>query len=161
MTPRPSGLGRCQPAHSILLGTLVVAVADGLDAILFFGARGVRPMRIFQSIASGLLGPASFSGALPAALLGVALHVTVAAGIVTAYYFVSRRIVALRRHTLVWGPLYGLAAWTVMNFVIVPLSRVDRAAFTWPVVLNGLLIHALAIGPASAWFSRDPDQAAA
>ena len=161
MAPQPSGLGRSQPAYCILLGILVVAAADGMDAILFFGARGVSPTRIFQSIASGLLGRAAFSGALPAALLGVALHVTVAAGIVTTYFLVSCRIVALRRHTLVWGPLYGLAAWTVMNFVIVPLSRVNRAPFTWPVVLNGLLIHALAIGPASAWFSRDPDQSSA
>ena len=146
-----------RPWLSISYGTLTVAGLDALDAILFFGARGVSPTRIFQSIASGLLGRRAFSGGLPVAALGILLHVLVAFGIMGTYYLLSRRFRRLRSQPWLWGPIHGLAAWTVMNFVVVPLSLVTRAPFTWPVVLNGLLIHGLGVGPASAWFSREKE----
>jgi hypothetical protein len=48
--------------QAIALGTFVVGCADALDAMLFFGLRnGVAPGRIFQSIASGLLGQAAYA----------------------------------------------------------------------------------------------------
>ena len=40
-----------------LAGGLTVGTLDGLDAIVFFGSRGAIPHRIFQRIASGLIGP--------------------------------------------------------------------------------------------------------
>ena len=46
--------------RAILWGTLAVGTLDALDAIVFFGLRGVTPLRIFQSIASGLLGRAAY-----------------------------------------------------------------------------------------------------
>jgi len=48
--------------RAILSGGLVVGILDGLDAVIFFGLRGVRPIRIFQAIASGLLGMNLFDG---------------------------------------------------------------------------------------------------
>ena len=49
------------PGRAILYGTLVVVAIDLMDAIVFFGLRGVRPIRIFHSIAAGLLGRSAFS----------------------------------------------------------------------------------------------------
>ena len=69
--------------RAILFGTLAVGVLDLADALIFFGLRGARPIRIFQSIAAGLLGRASFSGGVPTALLGVILHFFIAFLIVT------------------------------------------------------------------------------
>jgi hypothetical protein len=81
--------------EAIALGTAIVGCADALDAILFFGLRnGVPPGRIFQSIASGLLGQASYAGGTPTVALGVLLHFTIACGIVTTYFLASRRIAA-------------------------------------------------------------------
>lgn len=52
---------RLSPARAIVYGGLVVGTLDILDAVIFFGLwRGVAPIRIFQSIASGLLGRAAF-----------------------------------------------------------------------------------------------------
>ena len=42
------------PLRAILLGGLIVGALDGLDAIIFFGLRGVSTIRIFQAIAAGL-----------------------------------------------------------------------------------------------------------
>ena len=81
------------PGRAVGYGALTVAVLDGLDAIVFFGLRGVSPTRIFQGIAAGLLGrQAAIQGGVATAMLGVALHFVVALGIVSTYYAASRKI---------------------------------------------------------------------
>jgi hypothetical protein len=145
---------RFRAVHAILYGTLVVGLLDGLDAIVFFGLRGAQPHRIFQSIASGLLGRDSFQGGAATAALGVALHFFIAFGIVLTYWLMSRRWTLLLRRPVVGGLLYGLAAYAVMNYVVIPLSAAARPAFSWPVFINGLLIHALGVGLPSALFVR-------
>lgn len=57
----PTSAGRT-PAVFILLGGLTVGLLDLIDAIVFFGMRGVAAIRIPQSIAAGLLGRAAFQG---------------------------------------------------------------------------------------------------
>ncbi len=96
-----------RPSRAIALSALTVGVLDGLDAIVFFGLRGVSPLRIFQAIAAGLLGRAAFRGGLPTAVLGTMLHFSIALAIVAVYYLVSRRIAALTRRPLMWGPSMG------------------------------------------------------
>src|SRR6187399_530889 len=94
--------------QAILYGTLVVGTLDALDAIVFFGLRsGAQPIRIFQGIASGLLGPAARQGGLKTAAVGVALHYFTAFGIVVTYFLVSRRVALLTRHAVICGLLYG------------------------------------------------------
>src|SRR5882762_4475274 len=53
---------------------LVSGVLDLSDALIFYGLRGVRPVLILQSIASGLLGRAAFSGGAASAVLGTLCH---------------------------------------------------------------------------------------
>lgn len=133
---------------AILAGTLIVGTLDALDAILVFGLRGgVTPARIFRGIAGGVLGSAAGSGGTPAALLGVVLHYTVALGIVTTYVLASRVLPALNRRPLLFGPLYGIAAYLVMNFVVIPLSAIGTfPRFNAFGTTNGVLIHILGVG---------------
>jgi len=146
---------RWTPAQAVLLGTLTVGTLDLLDALVFFGARGIAPIRIPQSIASGLLGLAAFDGGLPTAALGVLLHYFIALVIVSLYYLASRRWPVLTRHPLLCGALYGAVAYVVMTFVVVPLSAAPMKPPSLPVVIaNGLLIHILGIGIPSALFAR-------
>jgi hypothetical protein len=155
--PAPSmpALPALSPPRAILFGGLAVGVLDGMDAVLFFGARGVPAPRIFQGIASGLLGPASFRGGAATALLGVVLHFTIALGIVAVYVAASRRWTALARRPLAFGPLYGLAAYAVMNGIVLPLSAVAAGGpKPLPVLVNGLLIHMIGVGLPAALFAR-------
>jgi hypothetical protein len=148
--------GRLSARRAVLYGTLVVGTLDALDAIVFFGLRsGVRPIRIFQGIAYGLIGPAARQGGLATAALGVFLHYFIACGIVLTYFLVSRRVRLLTRHPVICGLLYGLAAYAVMNLVVLPLSKVGGPTLPPPPVLaNGLLIHMLGVGLPSALFAR-------
>jgi len=141
-------------AKAILYGTLVIGLLDALDAILFFGLRGAKPHRIFQSIASGLLGRESFQGGVPTVVLGVFLHFLIAFGIIATYWLVSRRWSLLIRRPVVCGLLYGVVAYGVMNLVVIPMSAAAKAPFSWPVLINGLTIHVLGVGLPSALFVR-------
>ncbi len=146
------------PARAIAYGGLTVGVLDGLDAIVFFGLRnGIGPLQIFKGIAGGLLGrEAAIAGGWPTALLGVALHFTIATTVVTVFYLASRRLPLLTRRPLVWGPLYGVVVYLTMNLVVVPLSALHGTGLphALPVLLNGILIHIIGVGTPSAWFAR-------
>lgn len=143
-------------AQALLFGTLTIGVLDALDAFVFFGLRGVSPIRILQSIASGVLGRAAYQGGIQTALLGALLHFVIAFGIMATYYVTSRFVSVLARRPWLFGPLYGIAAYAVMNLVVVPLSAaVVGSGPTPPAVLaNGLLIHMFGVGLPSALFTR-------
>ena len=140
--------------QALAYGTLVVGILDGLDALIFFGLRGAQPTRIFQGIASGLLGRSAFSGGLGTALLGVALHFFIAFLIVATFFVASRHIPMLRRSPVWSGLLYGVAAYLAMNFVVLPLSAAGRGPLAWPVVINGVLIHMFGVGLPASLFAR-------
>ncbi len=142
-------------ARAIIYGTLTVGILDITDAIVFFGLRnGVRPIRIFQSIAAGLLGRASFSGGVQTAILGGLLHFFIAFAIVTTFVLACERLPALRRHPIVYGLVYGVGVYVFMNFVVLPLSLAGRPTFVLPVVINGVLIHMFGVGLPSSLFAR-------
>jgi len=147
--------------RAIALGTAVVGTLDAIDAVVFFGLRGAAPVRIFQGIAAGLMGPSARSGGLPAAALGLVLHYTVAFGIVATYVLASRRLTLLTRRPVVCGALYGLGAYFFMNLVVIPLSAIgpQRLALAAPLV-NGLLIHVFGIGMPTAWFAKNSRESA-
>ena len=142
--------------QAVLSGTLVVGTLDALAAVVFFGLRsGAQPIRIFQGIASGLIGPAARQGGLETAALGVALHYLIACGIVLTYFLVSRRVRLLTRDPVICGLLYGLAAYAVMNLVVIPLSKIGGPTMPpLPVLANGLLIHMFGVGLPAALFAR-------
>jgi hypothetical protein len=141
-------------ARAIAWGGLTVAVLDGLDAVVFFGLRGVSPVRIFQAIAAGLLGSASFQGGLCTAGLGLALHLLIATTIVAVMCVAARMIPALLRRPLLTGCAYGVGVWLMMNFVVIPLSAIGSRSLTAPIVINGLLIHLVGVGIPAVLFAR-------
>jgi hypothetical protein len=150
----PVPLKRHRAFNVIVYGGLTAGALDALDAVTFFGLRGISPIRIFQHIASGLLGRASFSGGLKTVLLGLVLHFQIAFIIATVYYGASLVLPTLIRHPFVWGPIYGVVAYFMMNRVVIPLSAASHGPVSLPVLLNGLLIHALGVGLPIALFAR-------
>src|SRR5207249_2813469 len=108
--------------------------------------------RIFQSIATGLLGRAAFGGGLPTALLGAALHYGIALAIVTVYFAASRYFPLLTRRPFLCGSLYGVLVYFFMNYVVIPLSATSRPRFLLSWVVCSILVHAFLIGVPAAIF---------
>jgi hypothetical protein len=130
----------------IALTTLIIGTLDIADAIIFYALRGVSPIRILQGIAFGLLGRPAFSGGIPTALLGLALHFFIAATVATIYILASRKF-PLSRHPFLYGTLYGIAVYIVMNYVVLPLSHIGLRPLP-PLVplINGVAALIFCIG---------------
>ncbi len=117
--------GRPKALETILVGGVIAGGLDGLDAVVYYGwASGVTPARLFQHIASGLLGAKAFSGGMATVLLGVVCHFTVAIGAATVFYFASRVIPLLWQKPWIAGPAFGICVYLVMHYIVVPLSAV-------------------------------------
>ena len=151
--PAPQGLTF---ARAWTYGSFAVGVLDILDAFIFFGLRGARPIRILQSIAAGLLGRAAFSGGWWTAALGLALHFFIAAIVVLVFLLASRKLPSLTRYAVPAGLAYGIAVYLVMNFVVVPASAAGGGGGipAWPVLVNGVLIHMFGVGLPAALAAR-------
>jgi uncharacterized membrane protein YhaH (DUF805 family) len=107
-------------------------------------------IRVFQGIASGLIGRSSFQGGIGTALLGVALHFVVATGAATVYYFASRSLPVLIDRALICGIAFGALVHLFMTFVTIPLSAIGRRPFVPPSFVLYLLISMVVVGPSIA-----------
>ncbi len=140
---------------AILVGGSLVAVLDGLNAIVAYRlVLGLDPVQIYQFVASGMLGPSAYSGGLPAALLGVAVHCAVSFSAAAAYVLASRRFRSLIERPLASGLLFGVGVFAFMNYVVIPLSQIEPGPFSLPLFLNGVIGHALFVGLPIAYAAR-------
>lgn len=146
--------GLTRPAQAIVLGGIAAGVLDLLYCTIYWGLQGAAPIRISQSVASGLLGPAAFQGGYWTALLGIGLEVAITLAMAYAYYLVSRKIPALTRHPLICGALYGVFLHFFMSDVVLPLSLFTQAAFSWPWFINSMIASTLFIGVPCALAAR-------
>jgi uncharacterized membrane protein YagU involved in acid resistance len=148
-------------ATALLLAVLIAGVLDLGYAIVVSAMRGTAPLVICQSVASGLLGKATYEGGTATAVLGVALHFGMMTVIVLTYYLLSRRLPQLVRQPFLWGPLYGVAVFCVMNYVVVPLSAIGHTFHrTPPLFIGEMFSHVVFVGLTIAWFvsrARSPD----
>lgn len=149
------GQGGWAIGRAILTGGLLAGALDLAWACVQSTAMGRGPVRMLQSIASGVLGKAAFDGGAAALALGVLLHFTIASGAAAAYVLAGRRWPELRRRILVSGPLFGVCVYFFMQSVVLPLSRAPwKVTFTPLNVALGLAAHILAVGLPIAWVAR-------
>lgn len=126
---------------------VVAGCLDLVYAFVYFGVRGATPVRILQSIATGLLGRASYSGGAATALLGAVLHFFILIVAATMFYVASRRHPWMVRHAIATGAAFGLSIYGVMNFVVVPLSAFPHTGSSPPLtVITGILVHMFGVG---------------
>ncbi len=112
---------------------------------------GLTVMRIWQSVAEGVLGKASYDGGLQTALLGVGLHFFIAlcAGIVLAA--VMSQVEIFVRLWPISGAVYGVSMYYFMQLVVLPLSKIGPRDPDMKSIAIGLGIHIFIFGPGSAY----------
>jgi len=133
----------------VLWAGFAAGVGDTLLAIALFR---VGPVRIYQSVAAGLLGRDSFQGGLASAALGMFLHFFIATTAAAVYVAASTRLKLLLRQPVACGLAFGIAVYFFMNLVVVPLSRAGGRgfSFSWRLMVG----HALLVGLPIALVAR-------
>ena len=144
-----------------LLTALTVGILDITYAIVASYLRaGTSPQRLLQGVAFGWFGPASYSGGWTTAMAGLGFHFFIAFTITAIFFVASSRLRWLVERPFVSGPLYGIGVYAVMNYVVIPLSRIGLRPFPpMSIFVSGILVHMFVIGTpialgARAWRAR-------
>ena len=133
---------------------LLVGTLDILDAIIFYGLRGVPATRILQGIAFGLIGRTAYSQGMRSAALGLLLHFFIATTWAAIYLLASRRL-PLSHHPWIYGILYGILIYIVMNYVVLPFTHIGLRPLP-PLIplINGVSALIVCIGLPLAFIAR-------
>jgi hypothetical protein len=144
--------GKRVPQYSeFWVGILWAGLAAGVgDTLLPIAMHQVGPVRIYQSVAAGVLGRASFEGGLATVALGMALHFFIATTAAAVYFAASARVLTLVERAVPCGLAFGVAVYFFMKDLVVPLSAAREIRFTW----TALLGHALLVGLPIALVAR-------
>jgi hypothetical protein len=137
-----------------LFGGLASGTADLIYACIAYGFVGVSPLQILQSIASGWLGKAAYSGGTMSAVVGLISHLLITCVAAGCYVLASRRLPILVRRPLISGALFGVGLFGVMNYIVVPLSAAVSAGPQGAFFVLGLLVHMFLIGVPIALITR-------
>ena len=133
-------------SRAIFAAIAVSGTLDILSAFFFGGIKGVGPGKILRYVASGPFGDSMRDGGLGAAAVGLGVHFTLMAIMVSLFFLVANRFDWVRRQWLVSGSLYGIAIYLVMYWVVTP-TRFGSFPKTdlWSVG-NALFSHIVCVG---------------
>lgn len=150
MTQDQTRIGRPRAIETIPLGGFFIGLFDLLFAFTFYGLiLGVPYLRIFQSVAAGVLGrPRATAGGVPTFLLGILLHFVVATCIASVYYLATLVLPVLLHHPIVSGLIYGVCAYFGMKYIVLPLSAIGQRG-NLPrasILITELIGHAVLVG---------------
>lgn len=134
------------PGSRALLGAAMGGLAAGAVDILYaFGMAAIAgraPLRVLQSVASGVLGQAAFEGGVPAALLGLLCHFAITLGAAFVYLLAYTRLPLLRRYFIPGVVAFGAAVYAVMHVIVLPLSAIPfKMSYPPATLAQQLAVH--------------------
>jgi uncharacterized membrane protein YagU involved in acid resistance len=140
---------------AVLVGGGIAGALDIAFALAFAAGNGVAPVRLLQSVASGVFGDAAFSGGIPMAVLGLFLHFGLSLLWAAIFLQLARRLPALRAHPVLAGIVFGVVVFLAMRLVVLPLSAFPRPVSFRPLATAlDLLSHTLLFGVPIALAAR-------
>jgi hypothetical protein len=143
----PNALLRPILTATLVAGTLDILAAIGLS--LFYGR---DPMNMLRYVASGPF-PAATEWGSAGSVLGLAVHFTLMAIMVTVYMIAAGRWPVLRTKPLQWGVIYGLITYVVMNLIVVPLRFPGAFPPSPRGLATQLFCHIVLVGIPIAWIA--------
>ncbi len=125
----------------LIAAGLATALTDGLFAcVLAKGFYGSTITRLWQNVASVLLGPSALEGGTRTALIGVLMHIGVAFAWSAVFLLLVTYFPRLRHGGIVKvAAIYGPFVWLVMSLVVIPLlvHRPPNITIRWWIQLVG------------------------
>jgi hypothetical protein len=131
---------RADLGRRLLQAGLLTALVDGLfSSALSVFAYGSTVSRLFQGVASVLVGPSALDGGTATAVLGVLMHLSVAFSWSAVFLFLVLRSSRIRKLVATWpgvaavAAVYGPFVWCFMSLIVIPLltHRPPRITVRW------------------------------
>ena len=132
-------------ARPILIGTLLAGTLDILAAIGLTLIYGRDPMAMLRYVGSGPFPGATGMGTA-GAILGLIVHFALMAIMVTIFVLAATRLRQLWQKPVLWGFLYGLATYVVMNWLVVPLRFQTPLPPSTRAIVTQLFCHIVLVG---------------
>jgi hypothetical protein len=132
----------------ILVAGLVAGTLDILAAFVqtYINTRK-GPDIVLKYIASGVFGrKEAFGGGDSMILWGLLFHFIIAFAFAAFFVLLYLNWKLISRHIILSGFLYGLFVWTVMNRLVVPMSKIPSQPFVWNRAIIAMLILVFFIG---------------
>ena len=138
---------------ALLMAVLASGTLDILSAFAFSAMAGVTPGQVLRFVASGPFGDGMREGGTAAAALGLGVHYALMTVMVTGYFLIAGRVEAARRYWYLVGPLYGIAIYLVMYWIVVPTRFGTEPSLELWKVGNALFSHIVCVGLPMAYIA--------
>ena len=129
--PTLSGNPSSKLVRAIAITGLIAGTMDITGATLWFMIRtGNSPIRVLEFIASAAFGrEQAFSGNILMSVAGLFLHYFIAYSWTCLFFLTYPKIGLLRANRFIVGIIYGVFVWTMMNLVVLPMTRIPASPF--------------------------------
>jgi hypothetical protein len=127
---------------ALLVGTLDILAA----CIQFYLKTNKGPVPIFKYIASGVFGEKAFTDGNIMIICGLLLHYFIAFIFTFFFFWVGDIFPNILKWKFATGILYGVFIWSVMNFLVLPLSNIPKSPFNFTAAVIATLILIACIG---------------
>ena len=122
-----------QQYFAVVAGGLAAGAFDLVYAFVLAAIGGSTPLKILQSIASGVLGANAFKGGVAAAILGLALHLGITVVAAAMFFVAARRSTIVQRHYILFGLMFGILVYLAMNFAVLPSQPQLKRRKAWAI----------------------------
>jgi hypothetical protein len=111
-------------AKAVLLVTAIAGTLDIIAAHLhMWAASGKFPAALLKAIAGGAFGrKRAMAGGAEMMALGLFFHFFISFAFTLLFFLLFPRVTLLRKNSYVVGTAYALFVWSVMNYIVLPLS---------------------------------------
>lgn len=129
---------------TVFLSGLIAGTLDILAAIVIYALilQKTTPLKILQSIASGVFKKEAYTGGPEMAWYGLGFHFLIALLFAWFYFTIYPYLPLLKKSTLAAGILYGILVWIVMNLVVLPIvfPVLPTKSLDFPTLLSVLIL---------------------
>lgn len=131
----------------IIIATIIAGCLDIAAACLqAYISNGVSPDIVLKFIASGVFGKQAYSGDIKFILFGLAVHFLIVFACAVTYFFFYARIRFLQKSIWISSLIISVIAWVVTNRIVIPLSKIQPAAFDFNKAIVSILILYFCVG---------------
>jgi uncharacterized membrane protein YagU involved in acid resistance len=141
--------------RAVLAGGTIGGALDLLFALIFAATNGLAPPQLLQTVASGLLGQAAYSGGAGTAVLGLACHFVLSWMWAALFVAAASRWAVILARPLLTGAVFGILVFFGMRLVVLPISAFPHPVTFRPLAATlDLLSHMLLFGVPIAMAAR-------